>query len=405
VAFSPDGKAVLTGSRDGTARLWSAATGQSLGPPLRHQDRVPAVAFSPDGKAVLTGSRDGTARLWSATTGQPLGPPLKHQGWVLAVAFSPDGKAVLTGSRDGTARFWQMPVAVKGSVKRIQLWTQVLTGMEMDDHGSLLVLDAKTWQRRRRQLMQQAGTPITQEEDVLAWHRREAWEAEIAGQWFAAAWHLTRLIDATPADCELWKARAQAQAHLEQWDKASSDFAKASQLAEADLEVRQHHALLQLYLGDENGYRQACATLLQRWGSAKDPQILNTVAWTCALAPKAVADLGPVVRLAEKAVEGLPNDRHFLNTLGAILYRAGRCEEAVQRLKQAVARSPTKKGGAEDWLFLAMAHQKLGHTEEAKSSLAKAGELMKPKGIPWNQRLELQILHREAEALVKGTKR
>src|SRR5436305_1774326 len=78
MAFSPDGKAVLTGSADPTARLWDAATGQPIGPPLEHRAAVDAVSFSPDGKAVLTTSADKTARLWDAATGPPIGPPLVH---------------------------------------------------------------------------------------------------------------------------------------------------------------------------------------------------------------------------------------------------------------------------------------------------------------------------------------
>jgi serine/threonine protein kinase len=138
-------------SADQTAR-WSAATGKALTPPLRHQGSVRAVAFSPDGKAVLTGSSDQTAQLWSAATGRELTSPLRHQAEVLAVAFSPNGKAILTGCLD-EARLWQMPVPVKGDVKRIKLMTQVLTGMEMEDNGDLHILDATTWQQRRQQLL------------------------------------------------------------------------------------------------------------------------------------------------------------------------------------------------------------------------------------------------------------
>ena len=72
VAFSPDGKTVLTGSDDNTARLWDAASGEPLGKTMQHRHSVVAVAFSPNGKTVLTGSGDWTARLWDAATGEPV---------------------------------------------------------------------------------------------------------------------------------------------------------------------------------------------------------------------------------------------------------------------------------------------------------------------------------------------
>ena len=105
-AFSPDGKIVLTASSHRTARLWETATGNQIGPPLQHERWVWAVAFSPNGRTIITGSEDKTARLWETATGKQLGQTLQHQDEVRAVAFSPDGKTVVTGSFDHTARLW-----------------------------------------------------------------------------------------------------------------------------------------------------------------------------------------------------------------------------------------------------------------------------------------------------------
>ncbi|MGH9890468.1 MAG: AAA-like domain-containing protein [bacterium] len=106
VAFSPDSEILVTGSEDHTARLWDGKTGSPIAGPLSHDGTVWTVAFSPDGATVLTGSDDNTARLWDSQTGKPVGEPLRHQGAVWAVAFSPDGTMVLTGSVDNTARLW-----------------------------------------------------------------------------------------------------------------------------------------------------------------------------------------------------------------------------------------------------------------------------------------------------------
>lgn len=66
VDFSPDGKRILTGSLDKTAKLWDAETGREILTLKGHTDIVNGVAFSPDGTQIITGSRDKTARLWEA---------------------------------------------------------------------------------------------------------------------------------------------------------------------------------------------------------------------------------------------------------------------------------------------------------------------------------------------------
>ena len=73
VAWSPDGTHLLTGSTDGTARIWDATTAEPLHHLTAHTSAVWAVAWSPDGTHLLTGSDDGTARIWDATSGLPVG--------------------------------------------------------------------------------------------------------------------------------------------------------------------------------------------------------------------------------------------------------------------------------------------------------------------------------------------
>jgi uncharacterized delta-60 repeat protein len=105
VAFSPDGKYVVSASDDKTARVWEAATGKEIARMI-HDDNVFPVAFSPDGKYVASGSWDHTARLWETNTGKEIAR-MTHDAEVTSVAFSPDGKYVVSGSYDGTARVWE----------------------------------------------------------------------------------------------------------------------------------------------------------------------------------------------------------------------------------------------------------------------------------------------------------
>jgi hypothetical protein len=147
----------VTGSSDGTAQLWEAA-GKAVGPALEHRGAVRALAFSPDGRTLLIGG-DGSARLWHAPTLKAIGPPLPLPGMTLATAFTPDGATLLLTNGRDVSRV-PAPIPVEAEPERIVLWTQVITGMELDSDGAFRSLDALTWRDRRKRLEELGGPPV-----------------------------------------------------------------------------------------------------------------------------------------------------------------------------------------------------------------------------------------------------
>jgi WD40 repeat protein len=148
VKWSPDGKRLLTGSSDKTARVWDAVNGKQL-LRLDHENEVYFALWSPDGSQILTNeadhsrlimwdsnsgerlfsfeghslpincakwspagdriasaSDDGTARIWDAQTGSELLVLSGHEDWVQTLNWSPSGERILTTSGDHTAIIW-----------------------------------------------------------------------------------------------------------------------------------------------------------------------------------------------------------------------------------------------------------------------------------------------------------
>ena len=108
VAFSPNGRYIVSGSRDKTVRVWDAQTGQSVMDPLKGHNRyVTSVAFSPDSRHIVSGSDDKTIRVWDAQTAQSAMDHLKgHDDYVTSALFPSDGRHLSSGSYDKTVRVW-----------------------------------------------------------------------------------------------------------------------------------------------------------------------------------------------------------------------------------------------------------------------------------------------------------
>src|SRR5262249_7711414 len=107
LAFTPDGKRLACGHRDGLPVIvWDAATGKELLSLRGHPEAVRYVAFSSDGKYIVTGGTDGVLKVWEGVTGQEILALKGHKRAITSVVFSPDRRRIVSGSLDGAVKVW-----------------------------------------------------------------------------------------------------------------------------------------------------------------------------------------------------------------------------------------------------------------------------------------------------------
>ena len=105
-SFSPDGKKIVTASRDRTAKSWDVASGKELQEFKEgHDFLISSAVFFPDGKKLITAAVDNTTRIWNVATGTQI-LALKGTGPTATLALSNDAKWMLSGSDDQSAKLW-----------------------------------------------------------------------------------------------------------------------------------------------------------------------------------------------------------------------------------------------------------------------------------------------------------
>jgi WD40 repeat protein/Tfp pilus assembly protein PilF len=445
--FSPDQRHVATASNDNTARIWDASSGEPITPPLEHQARVTSVVFSPDGTLLATSSDDNTARVWDVVTGEPVTPVLCHHGAVNQVAFSPNGHYIVTASADGAARIWHLPSdhRLLADVDSLQL---VLSGRQLDGSGKLSEFETTSlpaaWEslqarqgdtfrvNKRQQTLWRdetlsgllvRGSELAANEDWDGAERALSYAIRSAPnlpkchtarghlfskmkEWEKAIADYSRAIELEPDEAVYRDNRAIAYCQAGEWANAADDFSESIRIAPNREIVHYWHTLACLGAADQKAYRDACARMMHQFAGNETASAGHWLAWSCVLAPDAVSSLPEAVKAAGRAVsEELDSSRH-LNTLGAILYRAGSYEESVEWMNEIVEHdSEEHYSPAYTWFFLAMAHHQLGHEEEGRTWLKKAidraeEETQDNANIAWNRRLTLDLLRTEAESLL-----
>ncbi len=141
VCFTPDGKWLLSASRDHTLRLWEVATGKDLRQFAGHHGTVYGVAVLPDGQRALTCSADKSIRLWNLVTGEEMKQFAGHADRVYSVACKPDGDHFLSASKDGTVRLWDIGTAEKPGkeLKRLEGHQGAVFGVDVSHDGRFAV--------------------------------------------------------------------------------------------------------------------------------------------------------------------------------------------------------------------------------------------------------------------------
>jgi WD40 repeat protein len=115
---SPRNDLILTGCKDGSARLWSPISAAPVGVVMRHPQAVTTGGFTPDGRIIATGS-GRTARLWDVYLCRPIGPPMEHPAEIKGVYFSIDGRWLLVRCDEKGAYRWPVPSAMEGDADRV----------------------------------------------------------------------------------------------------------------------------------------------------------------------------------------------------------------------------------------------------------------------------------------------
>ena len=420
MSFSPNGTRFALACRR-FIELWDTAKGTELTTLRGHTAAVTRVRFSPDGTRIASESDDTTVKLWDTVTGAELTTLKGHTAAYYSVSFSPDGTRIGTEKWGDTVQLWDTATGEEitssvNSVSFSEVGSRMLSmalgldGEQMSDdvstgnllpgeyggsggsdrspdgrwlavpEGNNVLLVDLTYkntpnERRRRESLARPKA---------RWHREQSLAAQSAKQWFASMFHQAWLLKVNPADA---------------W--AYDDLHEA------------HRKLLASNNGQEPSVPTIVSEMLQLSRGSELPQLteeslhsLNSEIWYLVITP-AVDESAKVSMWHAQRMQDVssrfPRVSYF-NTLGAIQYRLGQYEAAIETLSKSLETkaSETEPSGPHPvaLAFLTLCHHHAGHTDEAAQFRAQLNETMKNE--MWVLNPELQTILVEVQSVVDG---
>jgi serine/threonine protein kinase/WD40 repeat protein len=357
ISVSPGGEWLATGTHVAShgAQVWRVRDATKVADlPI---DYGTSVVFSPDGKWLMT--REPPCRLWEVGTWREAKQKIDGQGW----CFSPDGRQLVVQDASKVIRLVETETG------------RTLARLESPD---LYAVNIATFSPDGARLVvtTQDG-PAVHVWDLRAIRRQLA---RIGLDWDSPAYS-----NDDPADASLPPLPA-LQVDL---GPSPQTWAPEPKFYESFI------THLEAMLARQPDERRIRGALAYR---------CNEYAWALATGPESIRDHQRSLALARRAVELAPNAATLLNTLGVAQYRAGQLTEAIGTLERSLAATEARFAGV-DLFFLAMAHRRLGHWEEAKRCFERAVHWLKDqKDLSAQQSQDLAAFRAEAEAVLGLTR-
>ncbi|WP_437959531.1 NB-ARC domain-containing protein [Sorangium sp. So ce119] len=169
VAVTPDGRAVISASADGTLKMWDLGTGLLVRTLEGHTGRVDGVTVTADGRFAVSASSDKTLKIWDLSIGQVVRTLAGHTDNVTGVAVTPDGRFAVSASADKTLKIWDLSIGQV--VRTLEGHTDQVTGVAVTPDGLFAVSVSsdetlKVWDLSTGQVVRTLGGNIGLVEDV-----------------------------------------------------------------------------------------------------------------------------------------------------------------------------------------------------------------------------------------------